>query len=301
MQELVHITAPKRVERVYTDGLNQHEVRSRLRALSTTIDSRGWAVKNSNINISATPQFAQQFATENADRLVGGNMLQQDVPISDVTAAEDIMDADNNSVAQRFDQQIKQQEAEHIQKLREMAKNGAKVAQPAPAQTEAPQDFYFLQQQAAQRAQEASTQPLATFTAQVIAPGSEVLTNEVSDADVAQDPSAQALLDKIHHDKELEHEITEHSHERIIKTAAQIDEEQRLLALQEAEQKRIEAEEERHRTAEQELARKTAAQTAPKAVIRELAQSDLKISTLASQAKHATESINDGEVVISLH
>ena len=41
MQELVHITVPRRVERIYTDGLNQTEVRSRLRALSASLDIRG--------------------------------------------------------------------------------------------------------------------------------------------------------------------------------------------------------------------------------------------------------------------
>ena len=302
MQELVHITAPKREEKIYTDGLNQHEVRSRLRALSTTIDSRGWAVKNSAINVSTAPQFAEQFATETADRLVGGNMLEQDVPISDVTDADDIMDAQNNSVAQRFDQQIKKQETDHIEKLRQMAQNGSLTARPQAAQpAEVPQDFYFMQQQAAQQAQAATTQPLATFSAQVVAPGAIPQGSQTVAADASSDPSAQALLDKIHHDKEIADEITEHSHERVIKTASQIDEEQRVLAMQQAEQKRLAAEEERHRIAEEELARRTAAQTAPTTVIKELAQSELKISTLASQAKRATEISNDGEVVISLH
>lgn len=304
MQELVHITVPKRVEKVYTDGLNQREVRSRLSALSTTIDSRGWAVKNSNVNLSMSPQFNSQFVDQNEERLVGGSTLQQGVPISDVTEADDIMDADHNSVAQRFDQQIKQQEVDRLAKLRSAAQNGtlniATAPQSTSAQTSVPQDFYFLQQQAAQQAQATVTQPLATFSAQVVAPGTDA-QDTVTQADIATDPSAQALLDKLHHDQEVAHDISEHSHERVIKTSSDIAEEQRMIALQQAEQKRIVAEEERRHYAEAELARKTTQQTASDAILKELSQSDLKISTLASQAKHASSANNDGEVVISLH
>jgi hypothetical protein len=51
IKELVTITVPKKIERHYTDGLSQLEVRSRLRALASTLDSRGWAVKNVNVNL----------------------------------------------------------------------------------------------------------------------------------------------------------------------------------------------------------------------------------------------------------
>jgi hypothetical protein len=306
MQELVHITVPKRVERIYTNGLNQREVRSRLSALSTTIDSRGWAVKNSNVNLANTPQFIEQFTNQTNDRLLGGNSLQQDVPISDVTAADDIMDEANNSVAQRFDQQIKQQEINRINQLRKAAQNGTlsilsppqQAASTTTAPPQPPQDFYFMQQQAAQQAQGATTQPLATFSAQVVAPGAQITDTAT---DTATDVSAQALLDKIHHDQEIAHDISEHSHEKIIKTAADIAEEQHLIALQEAEQKRIAAEAERQRIAKMELVQKTAQHTASDAILKELSQSDLKISTLASQAKHASNASSDGEVVISLH
>src|ERR1700712_5000740 len=55
MKELVTITVPKKVERVLTDGLSQNEVKSRLAALASTIDSRGWAVKNVTSNTYVTP------------------------------------------------------------------------------------------------------------------------------------------------------------------------------------------------------------------------------------------------------
>ena len=50
ISEMVTITVPKKIEKHLTDGLSQTEVKSRLKALATTIDSRGWAVKNININ-----------------------------------------------------------------------------------------------------------------------------------------------------------------------------------------------------------------------------------------------------------
>src|SRR5581483_2711385 len=40
-KELVTITAPKKVEPIYTNGLSETEVRSRLQALADTIDTRG--------------------------------------------------------------------------------------------------------------------------------------------------------------------------------------------------------------------------------------------------------------------
>src|SRR5258708_26032679 len=46
IKDLVTITVPKHIEKEYTNGLQQHEVESRLTALASMLDSRGWAVKN---------------------------------------------------------------------------------------------------------------------------------------------------------------------------------------------------------------------------------------------------------------
>ena len=43
-QDLVTITAPKRVEKVLTKDLDETEVKSRLQALADTMNTRGWAV-----------------------------------------------------------------------------------------------------------------------------------------------------------------------------------------------------------------------------------------------------------------
>ena len=67
VKELVTVTVPKKIERVYTNGLSQTEVASRLSALANTIDSRGWAIKNVNVNMFAQPTMA---ADDGSDRLV---------------------------------------------------------------------------------------------------------------------------------------------------------------------------------------------------------------------------------------
>ena len=85
MEELVTITAPKKEEKVLTDGLDQTEVKSRLKALAETIDSRGWAVKNAEIGGGAP------VAT--SDRLVSLASLPTEVPAIDMNTIPDVMDS----------------------------------------------------------------------------------------------------------------------------------------------------------------------------------------------------------------
>lgn len=68
LKQLVTITAPKKIEHQLTNGLSQLEVRSRLEALANTIDSRGWAVKNVNVNLFAQPSYVLDQV--GSDRLI---------------------------------------------------------------------------------------------------------------------------------------------------------------------------------------------------------------------------------------
>ena len=104
-KELVTITAPKKVEVNYTDGLSQNQVKSRLKALADTIDSRGWAVKNANVSMSDMPLAPAGTSTD--DRLVGATNLPQEVPAIDIQASDDILDERSNPIAQQFDELIK--------------------------------------------------------------------------------------------------------------------------------------------------------------------------------------------------
>jgi hypothetical protein len=113
VKELVTITAPKKVERVYTDGLSQTEVQSRLKALANTIDSRGWAVKNVNI----TSYAPNPLAAASSDRLLDINAIPDTVPDSGMQAGDDMLDTQNNPIAQQFDSMIAQSSQKYRQQL----------------------------------------------------------------------------------------------------------------------------------------------------------------------------------------
>lgn len=130
VKELVTITVPKHIERVYTDGLSQTEVRSRLSALASTIDSRGWAVKNTYVNMSAVG--ARQAAS---DRLLDFTSMPQQVSNIDVRADDDILDADNNPAAYQMNAMIDASTKAHRQDLiTRLQAQGASTpsAEPAP-------------------------------------------------------------------------------------------------------------------------------------------------------------------------
>ncbi|HSX43632.1 MAG TPA: PrgI family protein, partial [Candidatus Saccharimonadales bacterium] len=76
-KDLVTVTAPKVVEHHLTNGLSENEVRSRLSALANTIDSRGWAVKNVNVNLSGGNYGPG--AIQSSDRLVSPESMPQEV------------------------------------------------------------------------------------------------------------------------------------------------------------------------------------------------------------------------------
>jgi hypothetical protein len=109
MTDLVTITVPKKIETMMTKNFTQDEVKSRLSALANTLDSRGWVVKNVNVNLT-TPTHSY-FEEDDADeRLVAQSDLVQEVPEVNITAADDIMDVQNNPTAQNM--QVMMQRAE---------------------------------------------------------------------------------------------------------------------------------------------------------------------------------------------
>lgn len=114
VKELVTITAPKKVERVLTDGLNEYEVKSRLQALANTLDSRGWAVKNMALDINAPINTA---ASPPSDRLVDPANFPKEVPDNEIRPSDDILDAQSNPIAQQFDQMITASSQAYRQRL----------------------------------------------------------------------------------------------------------------------------------------------------------------------------------------
>lgn len=109
MQELVTITAPKKVERQLTKGYSEDEVKSRLKTLATTLDTRGWAIKN------ATTQAYSPMTTGGSDRLL--NISAAAAPTIYVDPSADILDPTVNPRAQAMDQMITKSSAEHRQQV----------------------------------------------------------------------------------------------------------------------------------------------------------------------------------------
>jgi len=138
MQELVTITAPKRVEKHLTNDLSQIEVKSRLRALAETIDSRGWAVKNISVNLAASPAYV--MADPTSDRLIDVSALPKEVPAIDITETDDIFE---NPTATHFDEMIGVSTKEHHDQLVKQVRSGTFTNQ-ASTQSE-PQDLWFGQ------------------------------------------------------------------------------------------------------------------------------------------------------------
>lgn len=179
MKELVTITAPKKVERNFTNGLTQTEVRSRLRALSDTIDSRGWAIKNVNVNMYSQPGFG---TNNDSDRLISTSSLPQPVETIDIRPADDMLDIKNNPVAAQQSAMLDASEKAHRKQLIDrMQQSTPPVAPPAQPQRVQPaastaqstqtNDYWFLNQPGTPAVVPKDT---VTFNTQVVAPGSSV-------------------------------------------------------------------------------------------------------------------------------
>lgn len=205
-KELVTITVPKRVERQYTDGLSQTEVHSRLQALADTIDSRGWAVKNVNLNLYSQPD---QAGIQDSDRLVGTSSLPQEVSNIDISASDDIMDEQANPLAHQFDTMIAAAAQTHRQQIVSQLQQPTPKATPAQNTTQTPpNDYWFLNQPAPAPAGS------ATFIdAPVVAPGVQAETPTVP---VAATPTAeeQALVSKL--EKENRHLKAAYGHMKVV-------------------------------------------------------------------------------------
>ena len=149
VKELVTVTAPKKIEPIYTNNLSQYEVTSRLHALADTIDSRGWAIKNVQPGMPVGIPSGLSTNPADSDRLVGVNILPEVQPIADIPAASDMLDEQNSPIARQFDQMIKQSNAEHHERIMQeisQAQSSATQAPARPASAAPPNDYWFLNQ-----------------------------------------------------------------------------------------------------------------------------------------------------------
>jgi len=112
IKDTVTITAPKHIETHLTNGLSQTEVVDRLQALATTIDSRGWVVKNmSMIPVEASP------AENTNERLIDVSSIPKPVPDYVESPEDDILDEQNNPIAAQMNNLITNSSRQHRQQL----------------------------------------------------------------------------------------------------------------------------------------------------------------------------------------
>lgn len=192
VKELVTITAPKRIERIYSNGLSQTEVRSRLKALADTIDSRGWVIKNVPVG----------YGQQTGDRLLPVSTMPQQVAAFNPQASDDMLDLQNNPTAQKFDSMIAASQKAHRDEI--MARMNAPdvPAPPAPMPAapapmaptpiappaQQPNNYWFLNQPA----QAATNVPAdtVTFNTQVVAPGATATALPINAAAPTADEEA---------------------------------------------------------------------------------------------------------------
>lgn len=294
IKNLVTITAPRREEKHYTNGLSQQEVHSRLRALADTIDSRGWAVKNVAVNMYAAPSYAMA----GTDRLIDPASLPQAVPNYDITEADDIMDAANNPVAQHFDQMVNEasraQKAAAIERMQNainspVSKPFTAVGTPKQQNPVMPIDPWFMHQPDPSSAANDG----AMFTPLTITPG----TPMPDDNNDEETPDEQALLEHIKEEKSLEHQGW--AHHKTIPTPEEVaaEEVKKQIEEQLAKEK---AEAEARAEAERQQAQAVTAPKDPDIV--ELANTnDLSVASVAHIAKRKQHAAHDNtEVIVNL-
>jgi len=302
IQEMVTITAPKKIERTLTNNMSAGEVQSRLEALANTIDSRGWAIKNINVNVFSQPAFAG--AGGESDRLIDIGAVAQQTGADDATATDDILDEQNNPTAQNLDRMITAASKAHREKIVSNMQNPQPPAvqlptpvasQPQNTPVAGQPDYWFMDTNA------------AAGQASPAAPGSTTIVTP--DPTAAQPPQGlplrplapspgplteEELLNKIHAEKQKTPK--NYGNMRVIKTLEEQQAEAEAAALQPAPMPIPQA-------STQPADDQTVTQ-APDPDIIELANNDdLDVATIARQAnkKPKEQDLSDGEVVINLH
>lgn len=131
IKELVTITVPKREIHVFSDGLNQNQVESRLNALANVIDSKGWVMQG------GTPQ---------TDRLANGTITNIS-PVSQLDA-DDPYDDQSSNIAQHFQSMMQDSQQRRMQNTRAMMNQAVTEQQQVVAAAQAPaaNSPWFLQQ-----------------------------------------------------------------------------------------------------------------------------------------------------------
>ncbi len=266
VKELVTITVPKKIEQHLTKDLTQTEVRSRLKALANTIDSRGWAVKNVNVNLFSEPSYATAAGT--SDRLVDPSTLPQDVPIYDVHPDDDMLDETTNPTAQHLDQMITASAQTH---RKQVIQNMQQPAQ-AQQQNNQPADYWFLHGAVNPAAQ--APPGYTAFNPAVVLPGQDEQPKAVPKASSDVTADEKAIIEKVKAEKSKPNPA--YGHMRTIKPLSE-------------------------QTNDQKTPPPPVTPTPNPDIIKLANNDDLNVATIARQANKANDKKPpDDEVVISL-
>lgn len=272
VSELVTITVPKQIQKVFTNGLTQTEVRSRLSALADTIDSRGWAAKSSTVSMPTFPALDES----NSDRLVPTIAIPEPVNDIDIQADEDILDAQNNPIAHQFDEMIQASSAAHRQKLIDQM---SAPDQPVVPQTARPSaDYWFLNQQAQPNAPATDSSNVVFANPALVQPGSDQPAIPVA----ATPTASEAALGERLLEEHLANQQQQNTHLRTINPVGQQQQNTPLM--------------------QPKTPTNTPVTAQTDAAILDLANNnDLDVATLARQAEKARKpELPEDEVVISL-
>jgi hypothetical protein len=197
--ELVTITVPRKIERQLTKNLTQREVRSRLKALATTLDSRGWAVRNVAVNLSTNPSYLDIIEPE-SDRLAAGSNLPQSQGANDIHEADDIMDEQNNPTAQHFEALMQQEDARRKTQVSKIISNINQAQSGKDEEPEPAPDYGILD---SVKLGEKDTTNFVNHA--IVAPGSESTTDEAPEV---KDPElAEAEKAYLERERKLSEEV----------------------------------------------------------------------------------------------
>ena len=280
--ELVTITAPKKIEKIYTNGLSNNEVTSRLSGLATLLDSRGWAVKNMSSDAYSNPLTQQ---TDGNERLLG--MTEIPKQVTESTAGADVLDETSNTTALHFEQMIKDSEQKHhselINKMHNQIENPSVAPNTEPGQVA---DFWFLQQgqgtnnTPAPLQNQPAVDPLYTTfqTPALVNPYSQQPQTAQPTNDVSPSLAEQELLQKLH--KQQTEPFQPYSH---LRTIQPLDDQNNA------------------QNAQQNTEPATVTAPVSPAIMNLANNDDLNIETISREANKSKGLENGNEVVISLH
>ncbi len=109
LKELVVITAPKKIEQQLTKNFDHQEIKSRLKFLSQTMDTKGWSLANYN---------TLQNNGDSDDRLINNmGRTYKDQNIDIYLDQPDILDDQNSPIANQISNIINQKERTNKERL----------------------------------------------------------------------------------------------------------------------------------------------------------------------------------------